>query len=101
MKRKIVGGYRKYWLITIWPHKNISPWEKQTPLVMSLINGGKTQGSPNLKSDNVVSGPQTSTNALQTQFKIMKRAVAKCPKGNITIMGETCLHCWILVVWLA
>ena len=55
---------------------------------MSLINGDKIQGLPNLKNDNVVSGPQTSTNSLQTQFKIMKRAVAKCPKVNITIMGE-------------
>ena len=55
---------------------------------MSPINGDKIQDSPNLKNDNVVSGPQTSTNSLQTQFKIMKRAVAKCQRVNITIMGE-------------
>ena len=55
---------------------------------MSPINGDKIQGSLNLKSDNIVSGQQTSTNSLQTQFKIMKRAVAKCPIVNITIMGE-------------
>ena len=55
---------------------------------MSLIDGDKIQGSAELKNDNVVSGPPTSTNSLQTQFKIMKRAVAKCPKVNVTIMGE-------------
>ena len=55
---------------------------------MSPINGDKIQGLPNLRSDNVVSGPQTSTNSLQTQFKIMKGAVAKCPKVNIAIVGE-------------
>ena len=55
---------------------------------MSPINGDKIQGSAELKNDNVVSGPPTSTNSLQTQFKIMKRAVEKCPKVNATIMGE-------------
>ena len=55
---------------------------------MSPIDGDKIQGSAELKNDNVVSGPPTSTNSLQTQFKIMKRAVAKCPKVNVTIMGE-------------
>ena len=51
-------------------------------------DGDKIQGSAELKNGNVVSGPPTSTNSLQTQFKIMKRAVAKCPKVNVTIMGE-------------
>ena len=55
---------------------------------MSPIDGDKIQGSAELKNDNVVSGPPTSTNSLQTQFKIMKRAIAKCPKVNVTIMGE-------------
>ena len=55
---------------------------------MSPINGDKIQGSAELKNDNVVSGPPTSTNLLQTQFKIMKREVAKCPKLNVTITGE-------------
>ena len=55
---------------------------------MSPSNGDNIQGSPNLKNDNVISGPQTSTNSLLTQFKIMKRAVAKCPKVIITIMSD-------------
>ena len=55
---------------------------------MSPINGDKIQGSPNLENDNVVSGPQRSTNSLQTQLKMMKWAVAKCPIVNITIMSE-------------
>ena len=44
---------------------------------MSLINGDKIQGSVDLENDNVVGGPQTSTNSLQTQFKFMERAVTK------------------------
>ena len=55
---------------------------------MSLVDGDKIQGSAELKNDNVISGPPTSTNSLQTQFKIIKRSVAKCPKVNVTIMGE-------------
>ena len=55
---------------------------------MSPVDGDKIQGSAELKNYNVISGPPTSTNSLQTQFKIMKRAVAKCPKVNVTIMGE-------------
>ena len=55
---------------------------------MSPINDDKIQGSVGLKNDNIVSGPSTSTNSLQTQFKIMKREVAKCPKVNVPIMGE-------------
>ena len=55
---------------------------------MSPINGDKIQGSPELKNDNVVSGPPTLTSSLQTQLKIMKRAVAKFPKVNVNIMGE-------------
>ena len=55
---------------------------------MSLVDDDKIQGSAELKNNNVISGPPTSTNSLQTQFKILKRAVAKCPKVNVTIMGE-------------
>ena len=53
---------------------------------MNLVNGDKIQGSP--EGDIFTSGPEISTKSLQTLFKIMKRAVAKCPKVNITIMGE-------------
>ena len=38
--------------------------KQQPPLGMSPINGDKIQGSPDLKIDNVVSRPQTSTNSL-------------------------------------
>ena len=30
MKRKIVGSYRKNWLMTVWKHKNIRPQETTT-----------------------------------------------------------------------
>ena len=55
---------------------------------MSSINGNKIQGSQNPKCDNFTCGPKILANSLQVQLKIMKRAVAKCTKVNITIMGE-------------
>ena len=60
----------------------------QPPLVMSQINGNKIQGSQNPEHDNFIGEPKIPVNSLQTQFKIMKRAIARCPKVNITIMGE-------------
>ena len=67
---------------------------------MSLVNSGKVQGSPQLKCDRIGCGQKISAESLQTKFKIKKRAVAKCPSVDIKIMGEICLHCWILAVWL-
>ena len=55
---------------------------------MSLVNGDRIQGSQNPKDDILTSGPKISAKSLQTQFKMIKMAVAKCPKVNITIMGE-------------
>ena len=55
---------------------------------MSLFNGDKIQGSQNPEHNIFTSGLDISTKSIQTQFKIMKRAVAKCPKVNVTIMGE-------------
>ena len=54
---------------------------------MSLNKGDRIQGSQNPESDNCTSGPKISANSLQTQVKIMKRAMVKCPKVNITIIG--------------
>ena len=61
----------------------------QPPLVMSPVNDDEIQGSQDPKDVISASGPKIPAESLKTQFKMMKRAVAKCPEVNITIMGDS------------
>ena len=56
------------------------------------INDGKVEGSqflPGLEKKEI--GPQAKVQikSMQTQFGIMKRAVAKCPSIELKVMGES------------
>ena len=54
------------------------------------LNGEKVQGSPPLPDcDKKETGPKVNVNSMQTQFKIMKWAVAKCPSVELKIIGES------------
>ena len=62
------------------------------PLKKNLFNGEKVKGSQPLpKLDRSKIGPQTKVHvkSMQTQFMIMKWAVAKCPSVKLKIMGES------------
>ena len=64
----------------------------QTPLKKNLLNGEKVKGSqplPRLDKDEI--GPETKVQvkSMQTQFKIMRWAVAKYPSVKLQIMGES------------
>ena len=62
------------------------------PLKKNPINGEKVKGSqplPGFEKNEI--GPETKVQvkSMQTQFKIMKQAVAKCPSIKLKIMGES------------
>ena len=55
----------------------------------NLVNGEKVKCSPLLPDyDKKEIGPNINVTSLQTQFKIMKWAVTKCPSVELKIMGE-------------
>ena len=61
----------------------------QTPLKKNPLNAEKIKGSQPLpKLDRNEIGPQTKVHvkSMQTQFKVMKQAVAKCPSVKLEIM---------------
>ena len=53
------------------------------------VNGEKVKGSPLLDLDKIEIGPCVETKLMQTQFKIMKQVVAKCPSITLKIMDES------------
>ena len=55
----------------------------------NLLNSEKVKGLPLLNSDKIKIGSQVEVKLMQTQFKIMKWAVAKCPSIELTVMGES------------
>ena len=62
------------------------------PLMKNPLNGEKVKGSsPFPKLDKTEIGPQTKVyvKSMQTQFKIMKQAVAKCPSVKLKVMSES------------
>ena len=63
----------------------------KTSLKQNLINDEKVKGSQPLpRLDKHEIGPQTKlqVQSMQTQFKIMKRTVAKCPNIKLKVMAE-------------
>ena len=79
--------------MTVWLHrvsqpKNRNPWETSGTINLSLVNVDKIQGSQKPKCDMIESGPKIPAESMQTQFQIMKRAVAKYLSENIKIIGE-------------
>ena len=62
------------------------------PLKKNPLNNEQVKGSQPLpKHHKTKIGPETkvSVKSMQTQFKIMKWAVAKCPSVKLKIMGES------------
>ena len=55
----------------------------------NLVSGEKVNGSPVPGCDQIEIGPKVNIKSMQTQFKIMKWAVAKCPSVELRIMGES------------
>ena len=64
----------------------IKPW---SPLIKNPFNGEKVKGLPLPEFGKVEIGPQVATKLMQTWFKIMKQAVAKCPSIELKIMDES------------
>ena len=61
-------------------------------MIENPINDEKVKGSQPLPElDKTEIGPETKVcvKSMQTQFKIMKWAVAKCPSIELKIMGES------------
>ena len=61
-------------------------------MIENLINGEKVKGSQPLPDfDKTKIGPETKVHvkSMQTQFKILKWAVAKCPSIKLKIMGQS------------
>ena len=58
--------------------------------MMNLVNGEKVKGSPPLPGcDQKEIGPKVNIKLMQTKFKIMKWAVARCPSVELKIIGES------------
>ena len=53
------------------------------------VNGEEVKGSLLLELDKIENGPHVEAKSMQTQFKIMKWTVAKCPNTELKIMGES------------
>ena len=56
-----------------------------TSINKNPVNGKKVKGSP----DKIETGPKVTIKSIQTQFKIIKWAVAMCPSVKLKIMGES------------
>ena len=64
----------------------------QIPLKQNLINSEKVKSSqplPRLDTREIGQETKVQVKSMQTQFKIMKQAIAKCPSIKLKIMGES------------
>ena len=76
-------------------HEGYCDWgviKHQSPLMKNPINGELVKGSqplPRFDKKEIWPEAKVQVKLMQTQFKIMKQAVAKCPSVELKIMGKS------------
>ena len=87
LQNKLAHECTAMWSIATEESLNTKHHLRRNPL-----NGEKVKSSQPLpKLDKTEIGPENkvSVKSMQTQFKIMKRAITKCPSVKLKVMGES------------